>query len=131
VDQEVRRPRRPVPEGCSLPQSTFVACGRPESRFYGHVEAAIDQMMEEHPELFDYTDINPGTNWPRLTDTAAYQEGLMEILNEKGYCTLFDGEEIQMKRTNEFSEHYDVNVRDEYVRRGHGIYRGACYPSAF
>ena len=131
VIQVGRRGSPPVPEGCSLPQSTYVACGRPESRFYPHVEAAIDQMMEEHPELFDYTDINPGTDSPRLTNTAAYQDGIMKILTERGYCTYFDGEEIQMKRTNDFSEHYDVNYKDEYVRRGNGIYRGACYPSAF
>ena len=125
------RPHPPVPEGCSLPKSTYVACGRPESRYYGHVEAAIDEMMSEHPELFDYTDINPGTDWPRLTNTAAYQNGIIEILTQKGYCVFFDGEEIQMKRTNDFSEHYDLNVKDTYVRRGNGIYLGACYPSAF
>jgi hypothetical protein len=44
---------------------------------------------------------------------------------------LFDGEEIEVKRTNEFSEHYDVNYADEYIRTGPGIYRGACYPAAF
>ena len=36
-----------------------------------------------------------------------------------------------MKRTNDFSEHYDINYKDEYVRRGNGSYRGACYPAAF
>lgn len=125
-----RRPW-PVPDHCSLPASDFVACGRPESRYYGHVEAAIDQMLSEHPELFDYSDINPGTDWPRITNPEAYQLAVVDILVEKGYCTIFDGEEITMKRTNDFSEHYDINVKDVYVRRGYGIYRGACYPSAF
>jgi len=131
VIQVGRRPHPPVPEGCSLPQSTYVACGRPESRFINHVDAAIQQMLDEHPEMFDFDDINPGTDWPRAKNVEAYQLGVIEILTEQGYCAFFDSEEIQMKRTNEFSEHYDINYKDEYVRRGNGTYRGACYPAAF
>ena len=41
------------------------------------------------------------------------------------------GEEIQVKRTNEFSEHFDINYADVYVRRGPGTYRSSCYPAAF
>ena len=87
--------------------------------------------MDDHPELFDFSDINPGTDWPRVTNIDAYQQGVVDLLAQQGYCAFFDGEEIQMKRTNEFSEHYDVNYKDEYVRRGDGAYRGACYPAAF
>jgi hypothetical protein len=37
-----------------------------------------------------------------------------------------------MKRgSNEFSEHYDVNYQDKYVRRGDGSFRGSCHPAAF
>ena len=125
------RPHPPVPEGCSLPQSTYLACGRPESRFINHVDAAIQRMIDENPEMFDFDDINPGTDWPRVNDIKAYQLGVVQILTEQGYCAFFDSEEIQMKRTNEFSEHYDINYSDEYVRRGNGSYRGSCYPAAF
>ena len=125
------RPYHPVPEGCSLPRSTHIACGDPQSQYYGQVEAAIDQMLEDHPELFDYSDINPGTDWPRLKDPQAYHSGIVEILTGKGFCAFFGGEEIAVKRTNELSENFDVNYKDEYVRRGYGIYRAACYPAAF
>jgi hypothetical protein len=131
VIQVNRRPNRPIPEGCSLPKSTYVACGRPESRFINHVDAAIQRMIDENPEMFDFDDINPGTDWPRVNDIEAYQLGVIQILTEQGYCAFFDGEEVQMKRTNDFSEHYDINYADEYVRRGNGSYRGACYPAAF
>jgi hypothetical protein len=122
--------RQPVPEGCSLPSSTYVACGRPEPRYLRHVEEAVDQILDEQPELFDFTDIAAG-NGPRFRDPQAYHDGVVQILRDLGYCAFFDGEEIQMKRENEFSEHYDINVADEYVRLGNGIYRSACYPAAF
>jgi hypothetical protein len=131
VIQRGGRPKEPVPEGCSLPQSTYVACGRPEPRYYQHVEDAVGQILKEDPELFDFNDTNPGTDWPRLRNATAYHDGVVEILRERGYCAFFDGEEIQLKRENEFSEHYDVNYKDQYVRRGNGIFRSACYPAAF
>ena len=62
---------------------------------------------------------------------AAYHAALVQALSGKGYCAKFDGEEIQLKRSNEFTEHYDVNYADKYIRRGPGAYRGSCYPAAF
>ena len=56
---------------------------------------------------------------------------MVSHLSSKGYCAFFDGEEIQLKRTNDFTEHYDVNYSDKYIRTGSGIYRGSCYPAAF
>jgi hypothetical protein len=125
-------PLPPPPAGCNLPSSTFIACGRPpEGQYYNDVAAAIDQMLKEKPELFDYSDINPGTDWPRVKDPEAYQNGVVAILIAKGYCAIFDGEEITIKKTNEFTEHYDVNYADHYIRTGPGIFRGSCYPAAF
>lgn len=127
-----RTPLYPVPAGCNLPPSREIACGRErEGRYYNDVSGAVDQLMQEKPELFDFTDLNPGTDGPRVRDLEAYHRQVVEILIKKGYCVLFDTEEIQIKRTNEFTEHYDINYRDEYVRRGSGIYRGSCYPAAF
>jgi hypothetical protein len=124
-------PVGPAVEGCSLPPSTLVACGRPESQFYWDVEAALDDLIAERPELFDATDYAPGQGWPAYIDGEAYHDAMVDKLRGKGYCAWFDGEEIQMKTSNEFSEHFDVNYSDKYVRRGPGIYRGACYPAAF
>jgi hypothetical protein len=122
----------PPPAGCSLPSSRLVACGRDGGgRYFDDVSGAIDRMLKEKPELFDFSDIQPGTDWPRAKDPLAYQNGVVNLLIQKGYCAIFDGEEITMKRTNEFSEHYDINYSDNYVRTGSGIYRGSCYPAAF
>jgi hypothetical protein len=123
----------PPPEGCTLPPSSFVACGRSPAggQYYGEVEAAIDQLLEERPELFDPNDWAKGQGWPALRDPAAYHEAMVDLLRDRGYCAFFDGEEIQMKRSNDFSEHYDVNYSDRYVRKGDGIFRGTCRPAAF
>jgi hypothetical protein len=95
------------------------------------VAGAIDQLLQTKPGLFDFTQVAKGTEWPLVKDTHAYYQGIIDILVAKGYCGLFDGEEIQVKRTNDFSEHYDVNYADKYVRTGPGIFRGSCYPAAF
>ena len=56
---------------------------------------------------------------------------MIDVLAGKGYCGKFDGEEIQIKHSNDFTEHYDINYADKYIRRGFGIFRGSCYPAAF
>ena len=121
----------PSPAGCSLPPSSEVACGRTTPQFLDDVEAAVDQVLKQKPELFDFGRTASGTDWPLVKDMPAYHLAVVNALATKGYCGRFDGEEIQLKRSNETSEHYDVNYADRYVRRGPGIYRTSCYPAAF
>jgi hypothetical protein len=124
----------PPPEaGCPLPSSREVACSRESGgRFLADVEAAVAQIQKDHPELFDPTDTPPGSDWPRVKDMAAYNQGIVSILVGKGYCAKHDGEEVAVKKgTNEFSEQYDVDYQGMYIRTGPGIYRASCYPAAF
>jgi hypothetical protein len=122
----------PAPAGCNLPASREIACGREaEGRFFADVEGGIEELLKTRPEIFDLGDLSPGQGWPRVKDFDAYNGAMVAHLVAKGYCALFDGEEIQVKRTNEFTEHYDVNYSDKYIRTGAGIYRGSCYPAAF
>ena len=88
-------------------------------------------MLKQKPELFDFEQKAAGTDWPVVKDMTAYHLAVVNALAAKGYCGIFDGEEIQLKRSNELSEHYDVNYADRYVRRGAGIFRTSCYPAAF
>jgi hypothetical protein len=126
-----RNPLGGTPSGCNLPPSREISCGDPGPLFDGEVAGAIDELLKTRPELFDFTDISPRTDWPRVKDMPAYYQALIGILMRNGYCALFDGEEIQIKRTNQFSEHYDVNYADKYIRTGPGSFRGSCYPAAF
>ena len=121
----------PSPAGCSLPPSSEVACGRTTPQFLDDVEAAVGQVLRQKPELFDFGRTASGTDWPLVKDMPAYHLAVVNALATKGYCGRFDGEEIQLKRSNETSEHYDVNYADRYVRRGPGIFRTSCYPAAF
>ena len=126
-----RRALGGTPGGCNLPPSREVSCGDPEPNFDAEVAGAIDELLKTRPDLFDFADKSPRTEWPRVKDLPAYYQAVIDILVRKGYCALFDGEEIQVKRTNEFSEHYDVNYADKYIRTGPGSFRGSCYPAAF
>ena len=123
----------PPPAGCSLPSSREVACGRePEGQYYLEVEAAIKQLMKDKPELFDFGQNAPGTDNPKVTNLEAYHQGVADILTKKGYCALAGTEEVGVKKgSNAFSEQYDINVADQYVRTGPSIYRVSCYPAAF
>jgi hypothetical protein len=123
----------PAPSGCTLPSSREVACGRePSSQFYGDVEAAITQILATKPELFDFSQTAPATDYPLVKDIDAYHTGVADIMKTKGYCAKADGEEIAVKRgTNARSEQYDVDLQGKYIRRGGGIYRVSCYPAAF
>jgi hypothetical protein len=132
-DPNAKTPPVLKPAGaCPLPPSTEVACGRePEGHYYDDVEGAIDQVLKDRPELFDYSDLTQGTRWPRVTNMKAYISAVQDILVAKGYCATYDGEEMPIKHTNDFSEHYAIKYQDKYIRKGKGIYRGSCYPSVF
>ena len=123
----------PAQAGCALPSSREISCGRePEGRYLGHVEAAVAQIQIDKPELFDFNDKSQGTGWPAVKNLEAYQQGVVDILVKKGYCAKHDGEEIAIKTgSNSFSEQYDINYQDKYIRTGGGIYRASCYPAAF
>jgi hypothetical protein len=123
----------PQMAGCPLAPSHEIACGRESSgKYHGDVEGAIEQLQKEKPELFNFNETAQGTNWPLVKDHDAYNNGLLAILTQKGYCAKFDGEEIALKRgSNTSSEQYDVNFQDKYIRTGSGIYRASCYPASF
>jgi len=126
-------PLVPPPPGCTLPSSREVACSREEVHsFYDDVEAAIAQIQIDKPALFDFTQTQPGTDWPLLKDLDAYTQGVIDILAKKGYCARSDGEELQIKRgTNGYSEQFKIDYSHKYIRTGAGIYRATCRPAAF
>jgi hypothetical protein len=126
-------PLAPSPPGCSLPPSREVACSREAAgHFYHQVEAAIDEVLENRPELFDFNDTATRTDWPRIRNLEAYQQAVVDSLVGQGFCAKSDRlEEVAVKLENARSEQYDVQLADQYVRRGGGIYRTSCYPAAF
>jgi len=126
-------PLPPSVTGCPLPSSREVSCAREDdSRYIGDITAAVEQVMKERPELFDFAQVAPGTPWPAVKSIPAYHDAVVEVMSKKGYCAKDDGEEIAVKQgSNTVSEQFDINFQDRYVRIGPGIYRASCYPAAF
>jgi hypothetical protein len=123
----------PQQPGCPLAPSREIACGRePEGRYYLEVEAGISQILTDKPELFDFGDTAPATDFYRIRDLEAYNKGMVDIMTSRGFCARHDGEELAIKKgSNSSSEQYDVDLSGKYIRRGPGIYRVSCYPAAF
>jgi hypothetical protein len=117
---------------CSLPPSREIACGREDTTNYlGDVELSITQLAQQHPELFNFNDNQSGTDWFKVVDVQGYIDGMIAQMRAKGYCAMWDGEELVAKKENRFTEHFDVLTGDNHIRRGQGSYRVTCYPAAF
>jgi hypothetical protein len=124
--------RQPVATaGCNLPPSTEITCDREAPRFYLDIEAAIDTVLADQPQIFDFTDVAKGTNWPKIVDQQAYLNGMVSALSAKGYCARWDGAELQVKSSSDFNEQYAIILSNLWIRRGDGIYRSTCWPAAF
>jgi hypothetical protein len=118
--------------GCSLPHSIEITCGRERSTHLGVVDEAINQVVREHPEVFDLGARQPAEGWYKIVNTTAYDTYVVEAIKSRGgYCSRHDGEELVVKNSNNFSEHFDISTSEGNVRRGEGSYRSTCYPAAF
>lgn len=124
-------PPTPVPAGCNLPSSRAVACGRETAgKYYTDVVAAINQVISEHPEIFDPTDLR--ADGPYIKDLETYGRLVSEALAKRGYCARWDGKEEQVKQgSNEFNEQYAITLSLTHVRRDPNMYRSSCYPADF
>jgi hypothetical protein len=122
----------PPKNGCSLPSSIEITCGRERATHLSVVDAAINQVVREHPEVFDLGGRQPAEGWYKIVNVTAYDNYVVEaIKSQSGFCARHDGEELVVKNANEFSEHYDISTAEGNVRRGEGSYRSSCYPAAF
>lgn len=120
--------------GCNLPSlPDHGDCPREKiAHLLPAVESAIDDVMKNRPELFDFDD-QPVDGQPRVLNLGAYYIAVQDALKKQGLCAKADDrfEEIGVKNTNDYNEQFDVARGDLYVRRGFGAYRSTCYPSAF
>jgi len=119
--------------GCTLPASLSIACSRENAQFLQVVEDAIDQLVREQPGLFDLNDTQPGgiAGTYRVLNDDAYTAAMVRIVNGKGLCARWDGEELNIKTNNVNSDNYDIHTAQGYIRRGEGAYRVTCYPAYF
>ncbi len=121
----------PPPPGCSLPPSTEYWCAREQESYLQIVDDAIMQTTREHPEWFDFKDLQVATDWFLVLNGAAYINRVVEIVRSKGLCAKQDQDEVNIKSTNENSENYDILTASDHVRRGAGSYIVTCWPAQF
>ena len=88
----------PPPSQCNLPSSTGVCVLAPEVRdlpqvFSGAVKRAQATAAE---------------NGFSPANESAYSAEVARLLRVDGFCAISDRDEVLVKGTNEFSEHYDI-----------------------
>jgi hypothetical protein len=105
-------------------------CPRESPSFLGDVSGAIDALVAARPELFDTGDARCG-NCYKVRDEGAFVAALVDAVMRRGLCATYDGEELAVKRTNDFNDQYDVLTADGYLRRGEGSYTATCRPAWF
>lgn len=129
----------PVASASPTPVPVVSACQRigvgpgsgqncPEERpsFQAQVDAAIDQLIREEPQIFNLNE--PGGAGYRIVSSGKYYVGLIDRLDKMGLCADFDGEELQVKGDNTFNDQYDVESSSGFILRG---YKSTCYPASF
>lgn len=126
-------PTPPPSSSCGLPPSDGrnARCSRLDTgQFIDNVEAAIDRVAQERPGIFNFNDRTCGNCW-KVRDEEAFANAMVDVTRRQGLCSNYDGEELQLKNTNDFSEQYDILIAEGYVRRQPGNYRVTCRPAAF
>ena len=123
-------PAPPVASACRLPRGTGTGehCPRTSPAFLGDVQAAIKQLVQEQPGIFKKRECMDCYD---VTDPDAYVSGIVEQVARRGYCAIYDGEELAVKNTNDFSEQYDILSASNAVRSGSESYRATCRPAWF
>ncbi len=126
----VPTPAPPTVSACRLPHGTGTgaSCPRTSTAFLGDVRASIKQLIEEQPGIFKKRDCMDCYD---VLDPDAYVSGVVDQMARRGYCALYDGEELAVKNTNDFNEQFDILSSANGVRSGSESYRSTCRPAWF
>jgi len=114
--------------------SPSAPCQKLSPRLLDAVEAAIDRLVREHPEIFNrQEEAGANTGQYRVLAAGDYLEGVIANLRAAGLCAerTLDRERIVAKSTNDFSEEWDILTSNGFIRRGRYSYVHTCTPAAF
>jgi hypothetical protein len=125
-------PSTPTGGSCSLPASSPASpkCTDESARLMGPVEKAITEVTKSRPDLFDFKDKKCDDCY-YVKNVDGYLNQVIRQLNAQGVCAEWDGEEMAVKKTNDYSEQWDILLASGHIRRGAGAYRGVCKPAIF
>ena len=82
------------------------------------------RTTQGRPEFFDLND-KVCENCYKVKNVSGYVAEVQRQLAAQGICSYYDGEELAVKSTNDFSEQYDILLASGHMRRGPGSYRGS------
>ena len=129
-------PTTPPPPSPSLPGQASCTriglgtfnenCPRSGPHFQVQVERAIDEAIAQKPQIF-----SPVGNGLRVNSPGQFLVAVIENLDRVGICADFDGEELQVKDSNAFSDQFHLITSNFLVRRGESAYRATCVPATF
>jgi hypothetical protein len=107
-------------------------CPRTSPNFLTEVDAAINRVIDVHPELFDLGN-RAGAGGYFVEDIDGfYAQVVEEIAKGSRLCATVDADlEISVKRNNASSEQYKLMWSSGYLRRGESSYRATCSPAWF
>jgi hypothetical protein len=117
---------------CSLPASNPAnpVCTDESAQFGQQMNTALTAVTTLHPEWFDFNDKKCDDCY-YVKNVDGYLNGVIQQLNNQGVCAHYDGEEMAVKDSNNFSEQWDILLASGHMRRGPGSYRGVCRPAVF
>jgi hypothetical protein len=105
-------------------------CLRKNAALLPDVDAAIDRVVQQHPDWFILTDQN-GPGGYKVLKPAEYYQGVTASLQSAGFCAETDTVSVSVRNGIDFSEDYDILLGTGHVRRGQGSYRQTCTPPSF
>jgi hypothetical protein len=123
----------PSANGCGLPPGGGTGqCPMESPTFLREVEAGLDQLIAQEPSLFDLRRTRGGCgNCYLVVNPDRYVQRMVVMMQQRGLCAFYDGEELAVKNTNRFNDQYDILTADFYIRRQLGSYRSTCRPAWF
>ena len=126
-------PPPPGAQSCGLPPGNGpgTGCPRQSPSFLNAVESALTQLTQEEPGIFDKSEIQGCGTCYKVVDVQRYITRMPKLMEQRGLCAMYDGEELAVKNSNSFNDQYDILTSGFYIRRDQGSYRSTCYPAWF
>jgi hypothetical protein len=119
---------------CKLPASYETICLEEGGVFSEIMRDCIEALLAEDrarptPIIFDFSQSLGGVEGGyKIIDAERYHQGVVDKLHAKGFCAWWDGEDIQVKNSNRFSEHYDIYKAEGYRIQ---LFTATCRDAAF
>ncbi len=126
-------PNTPSSGQCSLSRGTGSgnSCPRESPTFLREVEAAIDQLIRDEPNLFNKGKTAGCGTCYEVRDWTRYTQRMAQVITRNGICGHYDGEELAVKDRNSFNDQFDILTSGGFIRRELGSYRSTCHPAWF